>query len=268
MRRALAAAAAGLVLAGCSAARPPAPIAAALLRVSFRDGAVLTYSSHVTSRLTATALGFPQSLDGDVTSLETVRVQSVASDGTALADITFSNTPGAPPIRLKVSPDGSLETVGRSALGFPGGDQFTPLLADHKVRPGDKWDRSYQRTNPFGSGTYGVTAHNRLLRYEKFQGRRVAVIETRSSTDLDIPVDLAQVSDALAGQLGTASAGLTGSAQATGPVESTLTSWLDPATGDLLQVKDATTLKLVLQQPAPAPPIRLEGSVSFDLSPH
>lgn len=95
--------------------------------------------------------------------------------------------------RIRITSDGKLfgDSGGLTAAGgssgppVPGFDQFTPLLPDHAVQPGDTWNKNFDRAFPLGDGVMHYATKNRFLRYETIGGIRTAVVRS----DLTIPLD-------------------------------------------------------------------------------
>jgi len=165
---------------------------------------------------------------------------------------------------------GSELTVGGSgAAGPPGTSEFTPILPDHAVKPGDSWSRTYEQANPFGEGTLHVSVSGSLVSVEPDDsGHDVALIKTSATVPLDLTIDAAKVADSM--DLGRMPAktkiAFSGSIDATG------FSWVDVPTQQLLKsTTDAHFhLKMTIRGAEPEVPdgtvISIDGSVQMGLT--
>ena len=125
-------------------------------------------------------------------------------------------------------------TTGGSGFDFPGTDQFTPVLPDHPVKPGDTWTKSFDQTLPFGGGDLSYTSHNTFVRYEKVSGVKAAVIRSTMSVPLDLTIDLRKLLDTY-GQGAPIPKGSHPTIQYGGRVSMDQTAWFDPIGGSLVK---------------------------------
>lgn len=275
---------AALALAAGAACTAPGaaghPVLTAALKLKYTPGETITYGLTASTKMLVSVPGAGmQPVNSDLSATETMKVLSVAPDGTATIQATVSDVTGTaggrplpastkiPPITLKITPDGRIVSSGSAAPGsigsVPGGDQITPLLPSGRVKPGDRWTRDYSRPNPFGAGTIDVQTTNQFLRYETIGGTRYAVIVTSAHVPLNVSVDLSQ----LAGVLGVSGSQTpSGNATYTGRVDPNLTSWVNPATGELYEMKDASNLDIsMVISSSVSESVHLTGSISLNL---
>jgi type IV pilus assembly protein PilA len=216
------------------------------------------------------------------------KVESVDASGVATVTMTVesitstvngqSTSVGDPmTIQVKVAKDGRILTAGNLALtggsstaeGFPGTDQFLPLLPDHPVKPGDSWDKTFDQAFPFGAGKIHYVAHNSYLRNEAVGGVQAAVIGGSVTVPLDLTIDPNEISKALdAPSDPTIPKGA--KVLFTGTMNLTQTAWLDLAKHTLLKGSLAGAMDMTIQlKGIPAPTgipdgkIGLAGNVSL-----
>jgi hypothetical protein len=233
MSRVFAALASALFLAGCAY---PGSVQARSLSTGFNAGQTLRYRVHTT--LSGSLLVGSQQvpLNSDQTLTEVLQVQSVDASGTAVVMVSFLDVVGQPvggtggpkpaPVSLRVGPDGRILSGAAAHLGgkvpsIPGSDQLIPVLAGHAVRPGDSWDKTYSRPNPYGSGGYSFTAHSSYLKDEAVGGRNAAVIDTTLQGPVDFTIDFSKLPAA------EGASGATGRVRYTGSVTSSRRYWID-----------------------------------------
>jgi hypothetical protein len=223
------------------------------------------------------------------------KVTSVDADGTAtvdatLSDLSLSSSTGgvsaAPDqsMQFRVTKDGRMLTGGTltpgggssaAGLNVPGSNQFFPVLPDHPVKEGETWDRSFSVPIPFGEGTLSYTTHNKLVRYESYQGARDAVISTSLSVPLNMTVDLRKLLQSLGEN--PKSAGLPAASKPsiayTGKVDMTLLSWIQPTSGGLDQTRMSGHFKMSMafsgfpaSEVPPGAQIAFDGDMTLDLS--
>jgi type IV pilus assembly protein PilA len=203
----------------------------------------------------------------------TWKVESVDASGLATVTMTVesitstvngqSASAGEPmTIQVKVAKDGRILTAGNLALtggssaseGFPGTDQFLPLLPDHPVKPGDAWDKTFDQDFPFGNGKIHYVAHNSYLRNEDVGGVQAAVIGGTVKVPLDLTIDPNEISKALDTP---ADPTIPKGAKVlfTGTMDLTQTAWLDLAKHTLLKGSLTGAMDMTIQLkgiPAPA----------------
>jgi hypothetical protein len=187
------------------------PVQAQTLSLAFRSGDTYKYAFHSTSQRTLVVGGVTLPTNIEITAAETAMVNSVDSTGVADLTLTLSNfafksttggisntTTGMPDIttEITVAADGRILSLDgkQAAAGNPflaasgvGASYFvTAVLPSGAVKPGDTWSKDYTQTNPGGAGDVKVTTHSKYLRDESLNGVRAAVVETTSSTSIDI----------------------------------------------------------------------------------
>jgi hypothetical protein len=187
------------------------------------------------------------SFQGSVTETIEIRVARVDPQGRATLDIRLLEftgqvdgqmikAPAKKRFRVVVSNDGRvIETAAGLAYvsldGEPGNAQCFPLLPDHPVNPGDRWEVEHRQGLPRGIGHLKLHAWNELLDYEQTAGLRTAVIDSVISGTMEADfneADLRKVAHA---------ANVPAGARAStfGQVWVNQTVWLDPSGGDLVR---------------------------------
>lgn len=182
-----------------------------------------------------------------------MEVVSVDADGIATVNMKLQDVyvrtdpPGAADVpatieeQIKVAPDGRIieGSLGISELGAtsqapPGWDQFSPLLPDGPVAPGDTW--SGETEVPFiGGQTITVTSETQLLDYVVEDGKEIAVVKSDIHIPLDVTLsfkELAAEMDADMGELGLPP-GADPKFAYEGQMDAQMTARIDPATQEL-----------------------------------
>ena len=276
MSRCLAALASALFLVGCTF---PGTVEARVFTTGLKSGQTLRFEVHtvVSGTLTAGPTQLPVNSDQRVS--ETLRVDSLDRSGTASVTLTIdtiTDSSGAaltsrpPPVTLKIASDGRILSGSGAQLGgrlpsLPGTDQLTPILAGHAVKPGDSWDRKYERPNPFGSGGFHLSTRNKYLRDEDVSGRSAAVIDSTLSGPVDFTIDFSKLPVAQPG-LGQ------GPVHYVGTVSSKNRYWLQNGTSQVL--KASATGDYSLAYAVVVPPnqaggpqqVSFSGRIKTDLS--
>lgn len=239
----------------------PEDRAQAALAFAFSPGDTTDFRQHITmdGTIAAGTLG-TQPLAMDMTQIVRWEVLSVDDEGVATVEVRvddMSGTVNGMPVpdigsdqslTMRITPDGQIVTAnglafGGSAdaggMGFPGMDQVTPVLPDHPVSPGDRWEKRFSQKFPFGKGAIEYTARSTFERYEDVDGTRTAVIRTRYAVPLDFTIDLGELFEAFGSDLGATPTGLSELADAkmiyAGSGSFTMTSWLDLSTRELVK---------------------------------
>ena len=235
MSRAFAALASVLFLAGCAY---PGSVQARSFTTGFHAGETLRYRVHTTVSGSLLVGSQQVPFNSDQTLTEVLQVQSVDAAGTAAVMVVFLDRVGRPPaaagdlkpapIKLQVGSDGRILSGAAAQLAgrvpsIPGTDQLTPVLAGNTVRPGDAWDKTYSRPNPYGSGGFGFTAHSRYQGDETVGGHDVAVIDTTVEGPVDFTIDFSR----LPADAGRGTPIASGPVRYTGSVKSTRRYWID-----------------------------------------
>lgn len=191
---------------------------------SFEEGQKLSYrmSANMDGTVSMGEIGSQDmSLEmGGIIHMEVVSVdaEGVATVETSLDDLYMRSTPptdaGVPSSvtkqTLRIAPDGTIleGSLGFSELGAtsqtpPGWDQYSPMLPDEPVSPGDTW--SDETEIPFmGDETITISSETQLLDYVVEDGEQVAVVRSDTTVPLDIEISLADI----ASQMGLASSEL------------------------------------------------------------
>jgi hypothetical protein len=214
-------------------------------------------------------------------------VLSVDPDGTASvemrveeADVTLDGerqaVPATQPVRMRISRDGRLlagsgnlgSAGAASGLNVPGLDQFTPLLPDHPVQPGDSWSKDFTAPFPIGDGELRYRSRNTFLRYEQLGGTKAAVIRSALTLLLDFQIDIRQLAEISGqGQSGFP-AGTNPKISYGGTMSYLATNWFDPKGGQQLKSSIDGTMDIRMrfidfppEQSVPAGEVTLSGKV-------
>jgi hypothetical protein len=182
--------------------------------------------------------------------------------------------------RIRITADGKLfgdsgaltAAGGPSGLSVPGFDQFTPLLPDHAVRPGDTWSKDFDRPFPLGEGVMRFATRNRFLRYETIGGIRTAVVRSDMTFPLDWKLGVRELLEAFGQSTLDLPAGSNPTISYGGQMSLSMTNWFDPQGGE--QVKSAargdvdmrlTFTGFPVEQGVPEGEIRIQGTMTVNL---
>ena len=225
---------------------------ATALAMSFPKGQTFTYALSMNMDGTITAGTQSGPLKGTIAETLSWKVVSVDPKGVATVELSAANISGnfnGQPVantseytsRIQVARDGRIlvggdlaSTTGGSGFDFPGTDQFTPVLPDHPVKPGDTWTKSFDQTLPFGGGDLSYTSHNTFVRYEIVSGVKAAVIRSTMTVPLNLTIDLRKLLDTY-GQGAPIPKGSHPTIQYGGSVSLDQTAWFDPTGGSLVK---------------------------------
>lgn len=254
---------------------------ATALAMSFPKGQTFTYALSMNMDGTIHAGTQSGPLKGTVAETLSWKVQSVDAQGIATVELSASNISGnfnGQPVSgtsqytssIQVARDGRIlvggdlaSTTGGSGFDFPGTDQFTPVLPDHLVKPGDTWTKSFDQTLPFGGGHLGYTSHNTFVRYENVSGVKAAVIRSTMTVPLDLTIDLRKLLDTY-GQGAPIPKGSHPSIQYGGSVSLDQTAWFDPTGGSLVKTLLVAQFDMQMQfKGFPSSQLPGGGQVSF-----
>jgi hypothetical protein len=232
------------------------------LALSFTQGQTESYVIHMTMNGSMSIEGFGQQsiqdmpLDIDMTETMTWKVLSVDDGGVATVETSITDVSGTangveipasasemPPTQMKIAPDGRLLDLGGMSIpsslkgsligGVPGLGQYTPLLPDGPVKPGQSWTKHFSQGVPFGKGKIEFTTVSTLERYETVNGVKAAVITTEFELPVDFTIDFDEL---LAAQGTSGDADMSGvSAKYGGKVTLSMTAWVDPSAQQLLR---------------------------------
>jgi hypothetical protein len=224
--------------------------------LQYSPGQTLRYQMTMTmdAHFTSIELGLDQPVKGTFAMTVSMRVVSVDGAGTATLDLTLekgSTTVAGQTTRLpkgfhteiRIAKDGQLVSgvgltaaIGGTGLGPPGSDQFTPLLPDHPVVPGDTWSKDFDAPFPFGGGSLHYRTRSELIRYEDVAGVHAAVIQSDVTIPLDFSLDLRTLLEATGQSTSDLAAGSEPKIAYGGQMVFSATDWFDPASGQ--QVKE------------------------------
>lgn len=289
------------------------PAHAQTIALAFKQGDTYTYALHLAANLNINAGTISQEVKIDAKAKESVAVNSVESDGTADTSLTVSgltitttgkapdgststttttNSSAIPPQQLKVAPDGRILAVNGESVSaespfgvLVGSNLAYAVLPDTAVKPGDKWTKSYDQSQPGGQSSVHVTSNSTYLRDESFHGVNAAVIETKSTAAFTMSFDsLApapnmpnppNVPNAQPGVQPTPVPPGVGGVSMQGTVTSDTTSWVDPAARRVLKSMEKADLKSTISGLASgtaaagalAGGVTITGTQSLDLEP-
>jgi len=270
------------------------------LSLAYKPGDTYKYRFHSTTKQTATMSGMAVPVNIETTADESVTVKAVTASGDAQLAVTLSNltvktsmggvtntTTGTPSttVDIELAPDGRLVTVAGNhvaasspLLAFTSlGASFfiSAILPDHAVKPGDTWTKEYDQATPGDKGAVHITAKSSYLRDESAGGVNAAVVETRSTGNIDVDTTATASKDGMPG------------ISVKGTFATDVTTWIDPsghrivkshstATDDATVALPSTSPPAISASPAPTPPtlpanlsgpIQLTGTASTDLNP-
>jgi len=265
------------------------------LSLAYSKGATYTYKAHMTLDETVDLGAVKQPITVDMTATETQAVKSVDSSGvadititltgvsikTTVGGVTSTTTTAVPTEEVKVASDGRV--LGINGLAFSGGSPFgaaggggtgSAIFPDGSVKPGDTWSKSYDQTNPLGSGTEHVTTTSKYLRDETINGTQAAVVQTTLNTPLDMTIDFSKFAQMTGGSSAAFPiTGLQGMA-IKGTQVADATTWLDAKGHRVLKstmsAKIDATFSFVMSAgssiPGLAGPFAIKGTQTMDLT--
>jgi hypothetical protein len=244
------------------------------LALSFEQGQDESFRMHMTMRGTLGGnladLPADQPFEADMSMTMRWEVLDVDDEGAATIRMSVTDVAGtmngtlipstpATTVLMKIAPDGRLLEaggmdlsglqIGGGATGMPGlGQQVTPILPDHEVRPGDAWTKEFTQEMPFGGEEVTIRTENRLLRYEDVDGARAAVIETHMAMPFDLSFDSADLGalEALAGGRGAGTIPDDVAFSYEGDLESDMTSWVDMEAQRLLRSETSADFDMTM----------------------
>ena len=234
------------------------------LALSFTEGQDESFRMHMTVQgtLDGNVPDMPVGQPLDMETTMTMRWEGLNVDGDGVATIRTSVSDasgtmnGAPipampatVVELRIAPDGRvLEAggvdlsgglqLGGGSAGMPGlGQQVTPILPDHDVRPGDTWTKEFTQEMPFGGEELSIRTENTLVRYGEVDGARAAVIETHMAMPFDWSFDSGDLGALAAQASGGGSGALPEDLEFSygGDFTSDIKSWIDMEARQLLR---------------------------------
>lgn len=257
------------------------PAHAQTLALNFKAGDTYRYTLHFTATfaVTATRAAVRENVKVDAKAKETAAVTNVESDGTADVSLTFSDlsvtttgktsdgktttdtttqTSALPPQQLKIAPDGRIVSVNGESVSaaspfgvLVGGELAYAVLPDSAVKPGDKWSKSYDQSQPGARSSVHVTTNSTYVRDESFHGVNSAVVETKSNASFTMSFAAQGSPNGTTSMLGT--------------VVTDTTSWIDPGARRVLKSTSKATLKATIT--ALETGVTIEGTQNMDLEP-
>jgi hypothetical protein len=253
MSRCLAALASAFCLAACSV---PGTVQARAFTTGFKVGQTIRYNVHTTVTGSLSIGGQQLPLNSDQTLAEKLEVKSVDGAGNATIDVIAEDRIDAAtgggatlkpaPVRLVIGSDGRIRSGATAQPGgrvpsIPGSDQLTPILPGKAVKPGDSWDRRYDRLNPYGPGGFSFTSHNRYLKDEAVGDRQAAVIESTVGGPIDFTIDFSKLPNPAAKP---PSVPAQSPVHYTGAISSTTRYWVDLSSNEVLKASGSGTYTL------------------------
>lgn len=222
--------------------------AGATLTLGYQEGETEQY------RLTASLVSTVELAPNEVTSFQgsfeetiDVHVARVDPRGRATLDIRIVDFSGQvdgrpldPPkqkqFRQVVTDDGRIvETAAGLAYvsldGSPGNAPCFPLLPDHPVNPGDRWEVEYGQPLPGQTGDLRIHGFSELLAYDETAGSRSAAIQSVISATMEADFDQTDLRRLM--HASNVPSGV--EASSFGQVWVNQTVWLDPAGGDFVR---------------------------------
>jgi hypothetical protein len=259
------------------------------LSLAYKAGDTYKYKFHSTAKQAATMEAMSVPFDIEMSASESVKVNSVDSSGTADLTITLSDftvksvtggitntTTGIPmnSIDVKIAADGTIADIGGNPVaasnpfaafsGIGGGFFVTAVLPSKAVKPGDKWSKTYDQANPYGSGGVHVTTDSTYLRDESFNGVTAAVVETKSSGTIDFSGPSSTTKNMMSGL------------SMKGSFTSDVTTWIDPSGHRIMKSHSTSTDDATIELPSASSdqtgpmmtgPITAKGEATTDLTP-
>jgi len=264
------------------------------LALSLSRGQELHYRVQLNEDGTIGVQGQTQPIHLKTVADETWRVVSVESKGFATSEVSSANGkltangnsvsgPKTSPLRVRVAPDGRMVTGGDlssaaagASGGIPGSTQFTPLLPDHPVSPGDTWAKAFDQYIPFSGATVHISSQNTFLRYETIAGAKTAVIRSVLTYPLDLQIELKKLLAITGSTLQDAGfpAGSDPKIGYSGTIKEDGTYWLLPDHGQMVKASTAAHPTLTMRfidfpadQVPPGSTARFTGSITIRIDP-
>jgi hypothetical protein len=237
------------------------------LALKFSAGQTLRYRvgfsiNGSVSNLAAPGLGIsagPSPYRLQVSETVSWRVRSVDSSGEATVEVsviegtvtvngqTHPASAAAPVTVLQVAPDGRVVSAQDQGLipgrgsggGFPGLDQWTPVLPIRPVGPGARWSRAFDQALPPGPATLRYSTVNSFVRYQDASGIRTAVVSANVSVPVQVTVEPNRLGGAQASSPPPDGSGATPTVEYSGSSSWNQMAWVDPKAGALVRL--ATT---------------------------
>ena len=283
------------------------PAHAQTIALAFKQGDTYKYALHLTASFSINTGSISQDVKLDAKAKESVAVTAVESDGTADISLTVSdmtitttgkapdgststttttNSTAIPPEQIKVAPDGRILSVNGESISaqspfgvLVGSNLAYAVLPDTAVKPGDKWTKSYDQSQPGGESSVHITSNSTYLRDESFRGVNAAVIETKSTSTFTMgfgsTAPAPNAPNAPPGGQPSPVPPVVGGASMQGTVTSDTISWVDPGARRVLKSTEKADLKSTISGLANgtaaagafAGGVTITGTQSLDLEP-
>jgi hypothetical protein len=179
----------------------------------------------------------------------------IAQDGRILSGCTFGG-PGAGYI---------------ASIGIPGASELTPVLPDGAVAPGATWSKSFVQHFPSATGGVRFATTDTYVRAEDVDGVHAAVVRTNANARLNATVDLRKLAAEYQFPSGLGK-GEDPKFHYSGTIRSTITSWIDSGSKELVRESVGSTFDVKLagiDLPAddrlPGGTVRFAGTESLTL---
>ena len=256
-----------VLVAGVLAFQLTRPEPSEALALRFAKGAANAYHMHMTIDGEVKAAGFGSqpvnmTMDEDIS----WRVVSVDHAGVATVEVTAGRVSGSvngQPVpsgagsmatQMRIAPDGRILSAGDTVFSgtgsggatFPGMGQFTSLLPDYPVQPGDTWQKDFSQEFPFGNGEIRYATRSSFVRYDDVDGVQAAVVTSHVNVPLDMTVDLGKLFASIGGGDATASELKDVTITYGGSGDFTITTWLSVEDGDLLKASSAGSFDMTM----------------------
>jgi hypothetical protein len=259
-----------VLVAGCGSLGTSQPHT---LSLAYKPGDTYKYRFHSTTKQTATMTAMAVPVNVDTTADESVTVKGVTASGDAQLAVTLSNltvktsmggitntTTGTPSttVDVELAPDGRLVTVAgnQAAASSPllaitslGASFFvSAVLPDHAVKPGDTWTKEYDQAAPGGkAGAVHITAKSTYLRDESAGGVNAAVVETKSTGNIDFDTTSTATKDGMP------------PISVKGTFSTDVTTWIDPSGHRIVKSHSTATDDATIMLPSVSPPAAISG---------
>jgi hypothetical protein len=268
------------------------------LALAFEPGESRSFRIHQTLEAEVSSLAFgSEEISLDLTRTVGWEVLAVNEGGVATIEVTTSSIEGTvdgseipvpehalPPIRIRISPDGRVLAIDRyrldpawagDRLRFPVMDEWTPLLPDEPVAPGDTWEETISHDLPLDAGTIEVSTSGVYERNETVNGIETAVIATTLDAPLDLTIDLADLAASVRAAAGRERGPLgwlerlgASTVAVGGSVHVQTTSWIDLDARDVVRTQGSGSFDVTLSVglgDLSVPSVELSGTMSQDV---
>ncbi|MBI4259058.1 MAG: hypothetical protein HY658_00695 [Actinobacteria bacterium] len=227
------------------------------MAMSFEEGQRLGYRMVLDADLDVSAGTESESLRMSMRQDMSMEVLGVDAEGIATIRVRLDNaeisTGGLPlpptevpdevEVELRIAPDGrvlesqglTLASGGGGLASFPGTDQFSPLLPDTPVSPGDSWSEDFDQEIPYFDQALHFSVQSSYLRDEEVDGVMAAVIQSHLTVPMDFELDVRELLEGLGGDTSAIPPGTDPVFRYEGTMEADDTSWFDVEAGRVLK---------------------------------